>query len=158
MTQYLPARIVSYEVSGNDELLSSLIVMKECDQEFSEKALNHAYIWKVFITQVKHKLSNETRRKLSVELAIAIIVNGLKNRARFAMRQKERLQSHLNMLHPSELNRVIHEVNCELETVIDLIVHFTGFDQDLKQMSMDINALHRDDMGVSQPCQIPDEE
>lgn len=158
MTTYLPARIVGYEVSGNDDLLSSLIRMQEYDHEFSEKTLNDAYIWKVFDMQFKHKIGKETKKTHPVQLAMMIIVGGLKNRARFAIQQKERLRRHINDLHPPELkSHVIHEVDSELERVIKLIVHFTEFDQDLKQLSFEVGARYRDETDLSNACQIPDD-
>jgi hypothetical protein len=47
-----------------------------------------------------------------------LIVRSLKNRARFAIRLKERLKDHVHLLHPLELrSHVIREVNCDLARV-----------------------------------------
>lgn len=63
------------------------------------------------------------------------------------------------VLHPPELkSRVVHEINCELERVIDLIAHFTEYDQDLKQKSYEVGAWFNDPIGVSFPDRILDDD
>lgn len=95
MALYSTACIVNYEVSGNDELLSSLLLMEEYDEEFSQQLLCDDYIQNIFTLQLEHKISKGSKERLPVKLGIALIVRGLKNRARFAIRQKERLKSHV---------------------------------------------------------------
>jgi hypothetical protein len=64
------------------------------------------------------KLRKPSKKKLPERIGSVLIVRSLKNRARFAIRQKERLKDHVHMLHPPELrSHVIREVNSDLARV-----------------------------------------
>ena len=155
MAMYPSASIVIYQVSGRDDLLSSLLLMEQYDQEFSQQLIGDDYIQKVYTMQLEHKISKRAKKKLPVRLAISLIVRGLKNRGRFAIRQKVRLKDRVNMLHPEVKSHVIHEVNIELERVIDLMVHFIEYDPDLEQMCYEAGSWLNNTLDVSHPVVIP---
>ena len=160
MALYPAAGIVIYEATGQDDLLSSLQLMEQYDHEFSQDLFHDDYIYKIFTMQLEHKISKTAKKKLPVRLGTALIVRGLKNRTRFAIRQKERLKHNVNMLLPPEFkSSVIHEVDRELERVIDLIVHFMEYDPALEQLLNEAGDwLHDTLEGVSYPTKIPDDD
>jgi hypothetical protein len=146
------ARIVSYEVARNDDLLlPSLLMMEQDDHEFVKMLVSEQYLKKLY-TQLKHRLSEKVFKKR--RLGMMLIVRALKNRTRFAIQQKERLKYHVNLLRPPALRtRVICEVNDELRRVIAMIAHFTCCDQDLHDMSYEAGRCVNDNLEV--PCGYP---
>jgi hypothetical protein len=68
------------------------------------------------------------------------------------MKQKKRLREHVNKLQPSDFKRrVIHEVNTDLKSVVELMVHFEEYDGDLKRLSFEACRWFWDDIGASFP-------
>jgi hypothetical protein len=77
------AEIVNYEVtSGKDDLLSSLLLMQEYDHEFVQQLVSGPYIGV--------RIHRTAKTTLPVKLAMMLIVRGLNNRTRFAIRFEKR--------------------------------------------------------------------
>jgi prephenate dehydratase len=92
----------------------------------------------IFRKQCKHRISDSLKEKLHVKATIATITRALKNRTRFAIKQKQRLQEHVNKLQPPAFKRrVIHEVNTDLKSVIKLMVHFEKHHLELQRLSFE---------------------
>jgi hypothetical protein len=155
---YPTAEILNYQVSRKDDLLSSLLLMKQDDHEFSQLLVSDDYVRKLFTMQLEHRIHKTSKKKLPVRIGTVLIMRSLKIRTRFAIRQKERLKDHVHDLHPPALrSHVIHEVNSDMERVLDLIVHFTEYDQDLQQMGDEAGRWVNDTLDVSYPALIADD-
>lgn len=136
MSLYPPASFIEYKVpaSVKDSLLAALLVRRETDRNFTEN-LRDSYISKIFCMQLGHEIAQQSKRKLSVRLAIIMIVNGLKNRILFAIEQKERLLANFAYMdsHPFP-GTLVGKVDYELEQVIRVAVHFIEYDDHLDQL------------------------
>jgi hypothetical protein len=102
---------------------------------------------KIFRKQRKYRISASSQEEPHVKATIATITRAYKNRARFAIKQKKLLKKHVNKLQPPAFKqRVIHEVNADLKSVIDVLVHFENFDEGLKRLSLRACRWVRDDI------------
>jgi hypothetical protein len=61
--------------------------MEEYDHEFAQQLVSDPYIGKVFTIQLGERIHRTAKKTLPVKFAIMLIVRGLKNRTRFAIRQ-----------------------------------------------------------------------
>jgi hypothetical protein len=114
---------------------------------------------KIFRKQRKYRISASSQEEPHVKATIATITRAYKNRARFAIKQKKLLKKHVNKLQPPAFKqRVIHEVNADLKSVIDVLVHFENFDEGLKRLSLRACRWFRDDIGASFPDVISNDE
>jgi hypothetical protein len=116
-------------------LLSTLLLMEDYYHEFAQQLVSDPYIVKIFAMQLGERIHRTAKKTLPVELTIVLIVHGLNNSTRFAIRRKERLKDHVSLLYPPDLkSHMIHEVISDLVRVVDVIVHFVEHDQDLDEI------------------------
>jgi organic radical activating enzyme len=139
--------------------MAALCVMVVVDQEFFTQLRSEKYLFEIFRKQYEHRISDSLKEKPHVKAIIATITRALRNRARFAIEQKKRLKEHVNKLHPPDFKQqIIHEVNTDLKSVVELMVHFEKDDKELKRLSFEACRCFRDDIGASFPDVISNDD
>jgi hypothetical protein len=139
--------------------MAPLHVMIVVDQEFLKQLLSDEYLLGIFRKHHKHRIPDSLKKQPHVKATPTTITRAFKNRVRFAMKQKERLREHVNKLQPPGFKRrVIHEVNTDLKSVIDLMVHFEECNRDLKRLSFEACRWFRDDIGASFPDVVSNDD
>jgi hypothetical protein len=163
MASYSAAKIVRYLSYTHENDMATLVMMEQSDQEFSRQFESDIHIQRIFLKQSKHVISRSSKDSIPhLRSTIATITRALKNRVRFAIRQKERLKEHLNLSRPPSLNQrvareVTREVDRELGRVINMSIHFEEDDEELQNLVDEAREWIRDDINTESPIVIINE-